>query len=96
MEEMNLIPVETCCTAYKIELSFVKSLGESGLVEVVESESQLFIAHEQLAMLERYMHLHYDLDINIEGLEAIHHLLGQLHDVQSRLQEVQSRLSLYE
>ena len=32
------------------------------------------IDFEQLADIEKYIHLYYDLDINMEGLEAIMHL----------------------
>ena len=36
------------------------------------------------------------MDINLEGIETIHHLLQQLKTMQKEMKELRNRLSLYE
>lgn len=85
MEKTDSISIEQCCVYYNIEISFVQKLNEHGLIELSRSEETLFIAFEQLSDLEKYMHLHYDLEINMEGLESIKHLLDQVHQLQKEV-----------
>jgi hypothetical protein len=92
MENRNHILVEDCCRYYSIETSFVKTLGEQGLIELEYTNESYFIGHEQLSLLERYMHLHYDLDINMEGIEAISHLLEKVEALQTELRTLKSMI----
>lgn len=90
MENGNRILIEDCCRYYSIETSFVKTLGEYGLIELEYISEAYFISHEQLSLLERYMHLHYDLDINMEGIEAISHLLEKVETLQAELRALKA------
>lgn len=90
MERVNHITIEQCCVYYNIETSFVQKLNEHGLIELSRSDETFFIAFEQLSDLEKYMHLHYELEINIEGLETIKHLLDQVHDLQKEVNRLKS------
>ncbi|AHF16972.1 chaperone modulator CbpM [Niabella soli] len=92
MEPANQITVEQCCSYYSIETSFVRSLNEHGLIELKQEESAVFIGFEELGNLERYMHMHYDLDINMEGLEAIAHLLDRVHALQHEIKGLKNEL----
>lgn len=85
MTNENSILIEECCTHYRIETSFVKRLNEYGLVELSYADEKIFIHNDQLSLLEKYMHLHYDLDINMEGIEAISHLLARVERLQQEL-----------
>lgn len=85
MEEKKGISVTQCCTYYNIEISFVQQLDEYGLIRLRHSDNDAFVAYEQLADLERYMRLHYELEINMAGIEAITHLLSRVQDLQSEL-----------
>jgi phage terminase small subunit len=96
MENEDLIPVELFCTHYNAETSFISSLSEYGLVEVTIIETKPFINKQHIRELERLVHLHYDLDINIEGIEAINHLLRKVDDLQTELQQLRNRLGFYE
>ena len=89
MENIDIISVEECCVYYNIEVSFIRNLNEHGLIELTGSdETALYISFEQLSELEKYMHMHYELEINMEGLETIKHLLEKI----SRLQQEVDRL----
>lgn len=92
MEKLKRISVEQCCIYYKIETSFVQKLDEYGLIELTRSGKKAFIAYEQLTHLEKYMHLHYDLDINMEGMEAIKHLLNRVQSLQQEIKRLQGEL----
>ncbi|WP_114791117.1 chaperone modulator CbpM [Niabella yanshanensis] len=85
MTNENNILIEECCKHYRIETSFVKTLNEYGLVELSYTNESYFIHSDQLSLLEKYMHLHYDLDINMEGIEAISHLLEKIERLQLEL-----------
>ena len=51
------------------------SLKEYGLVEFTLIDEAPFVTIKQLSELEKLIRLHYDLDINLEGIDAIIHLL---------------------
>ena len=85
MEKTNSISIEECCVYYNIEVSFVQRLDEHGLIELSRSEETMYITFEQLSDLEKYMHMHYELDINLEGLETIKHLLDRVHYLQQEV-----------
>lgn len=92
MEEVKKISIEQCCIYYKIEESFVQELNEHGLIELTRSDKEAFINYEQLGNLEKYMHLHYELEINMPGMEVISHLLSRLQTLQQEIKKLQSGL----
>ena len=93
MENNETIAAEECCSYYNIELSFVQLLDEHGLINLSKADDKVFISHDELPNLEKYMHLHYDLNINLEGLEAISHLLERIHDLQRQMVLLQNKVS---
>ena len=96
MENEQLIPVEQFCGHYHIEFSFIQSLSEYGLVEITRLEEVEYVKKEQIKELEKMIRLHYDLDINIEGIDAISHLLQRVDDLRDELNILKNRLRLYE
>ena len=93
MESNEIVLAEECCSYYNIDFSFIRLLDEHGLISLSKAEDQLYIHHDQLPDLEKYMHLHYDLNINLEGLEAISHLLERIHTLQREMRQLQNRMS---
>lgn len=85
MDNKTHIPIEECCAYYSIETSFVRSLSEHGLIELMEINETYSIDYEHLPLLEKYMRLHYDLDVNMEGIEVISHLLQKVENLQHEL-----------
>ena len=78
MENNELIPVHHFCITHSAELSFIESLQQYGLVELTTIKEETYLPEQQLAALEKFVRMHYELDINIEGIEAISHLLVNL------------------
>ncbi|WP_143305113.1 chaperone modulator CbpM [Chitinophaga vietnamensis] len=94
MENIEKISVTQCCVYYQIEASFIQELDEHGLIAILRSEEENYIAYEELTNLEKYMHLHYDLDINMEGMEAIKHLLGRVQELQGEVRKLRKQLGI--
>lgn len=73
---------------HKIEPQFVIDLYENGLVILSKSEQEYYIEEEQLNSVEKYVKFHYDLGVNLEGIEVIHHLLNQITTLQQKLKQI--------
>ena len=96
MQEENLIPANEFCLHHNIEVSFIDSLKEYGLVEFTVIDDAPFVTIKQLTELEKLVRLHYELDINLEGIDAIIHLLKKLQGMQAEIVNLKNKLRLYE
>ncbi len=96
MENEHLIPADKFCAHYNVEFSFINTLQEYGLIEMTSIEENYFIDLNQLQKLEQYTRWHYDLDINIEGIEVIEHLLNRVRNLQDEIISLQNRLRIFE
>ena len=96
MQKENLIAVDAFCANYNIEISFISSLQQIGLIEITTIKETEFIKASQLRHLEKIVHLYYELDINIEGIETITHLLHRINSMQDEIIALKNRLRLYE
>ena len=92
----QLISTDDFCTHYKVEYSFISSLQQNGLIEIITINQNSFIDHDHLKNVERLVRLHYDLDINLEGIEAITYLLTRVKNMQDEIIVLKNRLSVYE
>ncbi len=84
------------CMSHNVEISFLHALCESGLLEMITEEENVFIYREQLPDLERWVQFHYEMDINLEGIEAINHLLHKIKTMQQEMNILRNKLGLYE
>jgi hypothetical protein len=96
MANDEMIPAQEFCSHHNIEISFIQSLQEYGLVEIATIESSQFIPAERLPEIEKMMRMHYELNINIEGIDVITQLLKQMEDMQHEMNAMQNRLRLFE
>jgi len=96
MKADYLISLDVFCTSHEIETSFISSLHEAGLIEVTTIEEAGFLNSEQLQQLERYIRFYYELNINLEGIDAIKHLLNRVNEMHDEITALRNRLSLYE
>ena len=88
----SLIPLDQFCISCGIEVSFVHSLSEEGLCELVVREETTYIVPEQLTQLERLARLHYEMEINLEGLHAIVHLQEKIADLEEEIRSLRRKL----
>lgn len=96
METNNLVLVEHFCSISNVDFSFINSLNDSGLIQIIILDDKKYISDEQLKDLERAIHFHYELNINIEGIEVISNLLKQIGDLQNELNTVKNKLSQFD
>jgi chaperone modulatory protein CbpM len=92
----DLIAVNEFCVYHNIEISFINLLQQNGLIKISTIESKHFVEKEQLPQLEKFVHFHYDLDINLEGIETITYLLKRIEILQNEIIMLKNRLRLYE
>ena len=96
METQDLIPVKVICKHYKIPISFINTLQEFELITLTIEKNDFFITKKQLKKVEKIVRLHYELDINFEGIDAIHNLLEQVESLKKEIRILHNRLRLYE
>ncbi len=92
----NLISLNEFCASHNIEISFIRSLTETGLIETSTIEEKGYIPENQLPELEKIVRMYYELDINLEGIETINHLLHRLNAMQDEITWLRNRLRFYE
>jgi hypothetical protein len=95
MQEENLIPANEFCLHHQIEMKFIYSLQEYGLLELTEKEEVIFLSSSQLQDLEKMVRLHYDLDVNLEGIDVITQLLKKLEAAHEEMDQLKKQLKFY-
>lgn len=95
MKQEDLISVGEFCRHYSVELAFVRALHQAQLIEVVAISDEMYVHHDQLPHLERLARFHYDLDINLEGIEVITRLLERIDTMQREIVALRNKLRLY-
>ncbi|HXR85129.1 MAG TPA: chaperone modulator CbpM [Hanamia sp.] len=93
MENDELIPAKDFCLYHNIEYSFIHSLEDSGLITVTAVEHSTYIPADEIQKLEKFVRLHYDLDINIEGIETISYLLEKIEQMQKEILNLKNTLT---
>jgi hypothetical protein len=93
MENDRFITLQHICRHYNVEISFIRSLNEYGLLEITSLEKEECVDKDSLGDIEKMMRLHYDLDINMEGIDAIHHLLRRMDEMQKDIRDLKNRLN---
>lgn len=96
MKNEHMISAAEFCECHHIEISFIDSLKETGLIEIATIEEMSYIRESQLNDLEKIVRLYYDLDINIEGIDTVINLLQRMEDMQHEIALLKNRLRLYE
>ena len=91
MEKDELIPAKDFCIYHNIEYSFISSLEDSGLISITSVEQATYIPADEIQKLEKFIRLHYDLDINLEGIETINHLLEKIEEMQREILQLKNK-----
>ena len=93
--QTELIIVSEYCHKCHIEPSFIDLLEEGGLIEVRVEGGEHYLLVSQLPEVERYSRMYYDLSINMEGIDVIHHLLERMENMRRELDSLHKQLLLY-
>jgi len=95
MNSKTFISIKTFCTAHQVEESFVRILHEYDVLAIQEQDKEQVVPVEELPTLEKMVRLNKELDINPEGLQAIHRLLQQIQGLQEEVDILKRKLDLF-
>ena len=84
-----------CLQIYQVEETFLDQLQSSGLIEIVIEEDDRYIEYDYLQEIEQFVRWHYELEINMEGIEALHHMLQQVQQLQEDVERLRGELKFY-
>ena len=96
MEQTDMIVLDEFCTSHQVEVSFVRTLEEHGLIETIIVNETLYIQENELSKLEQIVRLHQELNINSEGADAIINLLKRIENMQNEITVLRNKLNFYE
>ncbi len=96
MDKEAYILVQRICEHYEVERGFVESLHELELIRLKKEEDALYLSHDELDQLEKFMRLHRDLNINVEGLGVVSQLLEQVEKLKEEVNTLKRKLNYYE
>lgn len=94
MKEKRLLYSE-CLRIYDVEESFIESLHEVGLIHVVSADEEKFIEFDELSDLEQFIRWYYEMDINVEGIDALRHMLKKVKLLQLEVDRLKNELQFY-
>lgn len=93
--ENKLIPVEDICAYHHVEIKFIQSLEDFGLIHTTVKKKSAFLPMAELTKLEQYLRLAQELEINLEGIHAVSHLLNQVEHMQEEIRTLRNELHYY-
>ncbi len=96
MTKQDLILIDTICSKYEIDVDFMQSLDDIGLINILTIEQSHFISVDRINDLEKIIRLNNDLQINLEGIDIIFNLLDKVDKLENELATINKRLKLYE
>jgi hypothetical protein len=95
MEPVDMIVLAEFCTSHQVEISFIRSLEEHGLIETIIVNETLCVPGNELSKLEQIVRLHQELNINPEGIDAINILLKRIENMQNEIIELRNKVNFY-
>jgi chaperone modulatory protein CbpM len=92
----NLVLVHHFCLHHEVELSFIDSLHEYGLITITVIDEDKYLLPEELKQIEKFVQFYYDLGINLEGIEVITDLLIQNAALRGELDAALKKLHIFD
>ena len=96
MTTEQFITIQTFCTNYDIEFSFINSLSEFGLIEITTIDKIEYLPQNKIIEIEKMVRLHHDLGVNIEGIDVISNLTEKVINLQEEINYLKNRIQFYE
>lgn len=95
MSEKDILKLEKFCELYEVPTSFVDSLNQFELIRLTTIDDEMYIENEEFPIIEKYIRMHYDLDINMEGLDVINNLLQKIEALKKQVVLLENELKYY-
>ena len=96
MDKEKLISIQEFCLHYKVPETFINSLYEYELIEIITTENTQYVSITKIKNIEKFIRFHYELDINIEGIHAISNLLDTVENLQDEIKKLNNKVDFYE
>lgn len=96
MKKESYILIQHFCETTSVDPKFIQKLFEFELLQHIELDDSPALLKEELPTLERMVRLHYDLNINLEGLQVIAHMREKMIRLQEELQALERKLKRFE
>ena len=58
-------------------------------------KNEVFIEYDELTDLEQFIRWYYDMDINVEGIDALQNMLSKVKQLQKEIEQLKYELSFY-
>ena len=96
MIPVALISAHEFFAYHQLDVSFMVTLEEQSMLEIITIGPMRYLHPDQLGPLERLIRLHRELAVHVEDLDIILHLLDCLEQAQEQVNQLQNRLAFYE
>jgi chaperone modulatory protein CbpM len=96
MQSEDMIMLDEFCASHQVDISFVRSLEEHGLIETITVNETICVRDNDLSKLEQIVRLYEELNVNPEGIDVINNLLQRIEEMQNEIKGLKNKLSFYE
>ena len=96
MTHESLIETRIFCRSHEVEITFIEEMHQYGLIEITRIDEDSYFPADQLPGVEKMLRLYADLGINLEGLDAIRHLLTKIENMQAEIYGLKNELKRLE
>ncbi|WP_339925276.1 chaperone modulator CbpM [uncultured Cyclobacterium sp.] len=90
------VSLDQFCRSCNIEMTFVYSLAAQDMCEIIVIEEKEYVLQDDLRLLERLSRLHYEMEINLEGLYAIVHLQEKIERLKEEVKSLSRNLDRHQ
>ncbi len=96
MDTNDYISIQQFSVHYNVPAVFLNTLYDYELIEVITVNSTSYIRKTQIKHIERMIRLHFDLELNMEGIDVVDKLLKRVKILQEEIKMLHNRLQFFE
>lgn len=94
--EHKLIKFKDVCVHHKLDDVFITQIQEFEMVKIVLKNNIQYISTEEMPVIERVIRLHYDLNINMEGIEVIQQMRSRIENLQEMVHQLKQQIAIHQ
>ena len=95
MAAQKLIAVKEFCAFHHISTELVHELYRNEVIDLVMIKRTGYIEEKNLSHFEKAVRLYNDLQVNIEGIQTILHLLSHIEKKEAEITSLRNQLDFY-
>jgi len=96
MVSENLILITHYCENTNTPEEFIYSLQEYGFIKIQRIDNNIYVESHEIVEIERISRLKNELGINLEGIDALYHMIKKISYLENELRNTKNRLKIYE